>query len=45
MPKGNHARTLATRVAGFLSSFQLPAELSEWLEHEYIHDEYAENRF
>jgi hypothetical protein len=37
VPKGNHARTLATRVARFLSSFQFPVEISEWLEHEYIH--------
>jgi hypothetical protein len=37
VPKGNHARTLATRVAGFLSGFEFPAEMSEWLEHEYIH--------
>jgi hypothetical protein len=37
VPKGNHARTLATRVAGFLSSFQFPADISAWLEHEYIH--------
>lgn len=37
VPKGNHSRTLASRVAGFLSSFQFPTEISEWLEHEYIH--------
>jgi hypothetical protein len=37
VPKGNHARTLATRVAGFLSGFMFPVEISEWLEHEYIH--------
>jgi hypothetical protein len=37
VPKGNYARTLAARVAGFLSSFQFPAQISEWLEHEYIH--------
>src|SRR5262249_36327257 len=37
VPKGNHARTLTTRVAGFLSGFEFPAEMSEWLEHEYIH--------
>jgi hypothetical protein len=37
VPKGNHARTLAARVAGFLSGFEFPVEVSEWLEHEYIH--------
>jgi hypothetical protein len=37
VPKGNHARTLAKRVADFLSSVQFPMEISEWLECEYIH--------
>lgn len=37
VPRGNYARTLATRVARFLSSFQFPVELSKWLEQEYIH--------
>lgn len=37
VPKGNYARTLAKRVAEFLSSVQFPMGISDWLELEYIH--------
>jgi len=37
VPKGNKAKSLAKRVASFLSSFDLDGSLESWLKSQYIH--------
>jgi hypothetical protein len=37
VPSGNKASTLAKRVSSFLSSFQFPEPMENWIENEYKH--------